>query len=119
MILGLLILIFFQFLGEATTTLLGLVIPGPVIGMVYFFIALLVSPKIKDHVENLSRFINSYLALFFVPAGVGLIEYFDLFGRFGTAMAVTLLASTFITLAVTAWFFNFLLKRMSMDEPRD
>lgn len=119
MVLGLLILIVFQFLGEATATLLGLFIPGPVIGMVYFFIALLFMPKIKNHVEALSRFINAYLALFFVPAGVGLIEYFDLFGRYGAAMFFTLVISTAITLAVTAWFFNLLLKYFSVEKSHD
>lgn len=117
MILGLLILLVFQFLGEATSTLLGLFIPGPVLGMVYFFMALLFVPEIKRHIEGLSRFINSYLALFFVPAGVGLMEYFGLFGQHGAAMFATLIASTAITLGVTAWVFNFLLKHFSKDEP--
>jgi holin-like protein len=119
MIMGLLILLFFQAVGELTSWGLGLFIPGPVMGMVYFFIGLLMYPPLKDRVLKLSRFINSYLALFFVPAGVGLIEYFDLFGRFGTAMMITLILSTVITMLFTAWIFNRLLKYMPMEKSHD
>ncbi len=115
MILALLILLCFQFLGEGAVRLFHLVIPGPVMGMVFFFIALTLFPKLKDKVESLSRFMNAHLALFFVPAGVGIIEYFDLFGKYGGAMALTLIISTTVTLGVTAWFFNLLLKEPSRD----
>lgn len=110
MIEALLILLFFQLLGEGTVALLNLFIPGPVLGMVYFFLGLLIYPPLKGKVENLSRFMNAHLALFFVPAGVGVIEYFDLFGQYGWSMIITLFVSTTITLAVTAWFFNILIK---------
>ncbi|KYG68544.1 hypothetical protein AZI87_04690 [Bdellovibrio bacteriovorus] len=118
MILALLILLTFQFLGEGTVALLNLFIPGPVLGMVYFFIALVLWPPLKEKVEALSRFMNAHLALFFVPAGVGIIDYFDLFGRYGWAMAITLIVSTLITLGVTAWFFNLLLKMHPEQEPK-
>lgn len=111
MILALLILILFQFIGEGTVRLLNLFIPGPVLGMVYFFIALIIWPPLKEKVEGLSKFMNKHLALFFVPAGVGIIQYFDLFKQFGVVMILTLIISTTITLAVTAWFFNILLHK--------
>lgn len=119
MILALLILLCFQLLGEGTVTLFQLFIPGPVLGMVYFFIALMIHPPLREKVEGLSRFMNANLALFFIPAGVGIIEYFDLFGRYGWVMAITLLMSTTITLGMTAWFFNFLLKMDKTAGPRD
>ncbi|UOF00807.1 CidA/LrgA family protein [Bdellovibrio reynosensis] len=119
MILALLILIFFQLMGEGTVRLLNLFIPGPVLGMVYFFIALLLFPQLKEKVESLSRFMNKHLALFFVPAGVGIIEYFDLFTKFGVAMVLTLVISTTITLAVTAWFFNILLHGKNKGQTHD
>jgi holin-like protein len=50
---------------------------------------------------------------------VGLIEYFDLFARFGTAMLMTLIVSTAITMAVTAWFFNMILKHTSTEKFHD
>lgn len=119
MVLALFLLLFFQLLGEATEKYLGLFIPGPVVGMVYFFVALIIWPSLKTKVEGLSRFMNAHLALFFIPAGVGVIQYFDLFGRFGGIMIVTLLLSTTITLGVTAWVFHILLKRTVKDPSHD
>ncbi|WP_374075667.1 CidA/LrgA family protein [Bdellovibrio bacteriovorus] len=119
MILALLILLCFQLLGEGTVVLFNLFIPGPVLGMVYFFIGLMLYPPLKQKVEALSHFMNAHLALFFVPAGVGIIEYFDLFGKYGWAMGVTLLVSTTVTLGVTAWFFNILLKTNKTEQSHD
>lgn len=116
MILALLILLSFQLLGEVTVKFLHLFIPGPVVGMIYFFVGLLLWPSLKEKVEVLSRFMYSNLALFFVPAGVGIIQYFDLFGRYGVVMLVTLLISTAITLGITAWSFNFFLKIDKKEE---
>lgn len=116
MILAILILMIFQFLGEGTVRFFHLFIPGPVVGMIYFFVALLMWPSLKEKVEVLSRFMYSNLALFFVPAGVGIIEYFDLFGRYGAIMIVTLLISTAITLGITAWSFNLFLKISKKEE---
>lgn len=116
MILALLILLSFQLLGEGTVIFFHLFIPGPVVGMIYFFIALLVWPSLKEKVEGLSRFMYSNLALFFVPAGVGIIEYFELFGRYGKVMVVTLLISTTVTLGITAWCFNLFLKMDKKEE---
>lgn len=109
-ILALLILLIFQLLGEGIVHFLHLFIPGPVLGMVFFFIALVLWPALKEKVECLTHFMYSNLGLFFVPAGVGIIEYFDLFERYGTVMVFTLFTSTAITLAVTAWCFNAFMK---------
>lgn len=117
MIQAFLILLTFQFLGEAVVSLLNLFIPGPVLGMVFFFVALLIRPSLKEKVEVLSRSITAHLALFFVPAGVGVIDYFDLFGRYGVGMVVTVLLSTVITLGVTAMIFHQLMKVGSKGGP--
>nr|BFD60923.1 CidA/LrgA family protein [Bdellovibrio sp. CKG001] len=117
MILALLILLSFQLLGEAVVHFLNLFVPGPVLGMVFFFVALVLKPSLKDKVESLSRSITAHLALFFVPAGVGVIDYFDLFGRYGVGMVVTVLLSTVITLGVTAMIFHQLMKVGSKGGP--
>lgn len=117
MIQAFLILLVFQFLGEGVVHLFKLFIPGPVLGMVFFFCALVVWPSLKGRVEVLSRSITAHLALFFVPAGVGVIEYFDLFGKFGVGMVLTVLVSTTITLGMTAFVFHQLMKVSTKDTP--
>lgn len=110
MIQAFLILLVFQLLGEGIVSLLQLSIPGSVFGMVLFFIGLLLFSDLKNRVEVLSRSMTAHLALFFVPAGVGVIEYVDLFGKFGLAIILTVLLSTTITLGVTAFVFRQLMK---------
>ncbi|UYL08695.1 CidA/LrgA family protein [Bdellovibrio sp. SKB1291214] len=110
MILALFILLFFQFLGEGLVRYFNLFIPGPVMGMVFFFGALVFFPVLKSRTESLGIFISQHLSLFFIPAGVGMIEYFDLFGQHGAAIVITIIISTTITIVATALIFNTLLK---------
>ncbi len=110
MILALTILLFFQLVGEGVVHYFHLFIPGPVMGMVFFFLALLFVPSLKGKTENLGAFITNHLSLFFIPAGVGVIEYFDLFGQYGPAIVITIILSTTITIVATALIFNTLLK---------
>lgn len=110
MLLALFILLLFQLLGEGTVQVLHLFVPGPVMGMVYFFIALVLWKPMKGYVDDLSKFITTHLSLFYIPAGVGMIEYFDLFGKYGVGMVLTILISTTITILATALIFHWLLK---------
>ena len=45
------------------------------------------------------------LSLLFVPAGVGVVQYFDLLARYGVALGVSLIVSTLATLLVTVGVF--------------
>ncbi|MGC8054959.1 CidA/LrgA family protein, partial [Salmonella enterica] len=67
------ILLVFQCLGEGTAQLLGLPIPGPVIGMLLLLIAFLSSSRLAQMMEPTSWGILQHLSLLFVPAGVGVI----------------------------------------------
>lgn len=119
MIQAFLILLVFQFLGEVFVNLFNLFIPGPVLGMVFFFLALVYRPALKDKVEVLTRSITAHLALFFVPAGVGVVEYFDLFGKYGVGMVVTVALSTTITLGMTAFVFHQLMRVGTKESSHD
>src|SRR5438445_10845842 len=119
MLLALFILLSFQLLGEGTVRLFHLFIPGAVLGMVYFFLALLLWKPMKGYVEDLTKFITTHLSLFYVPAGVGLIEYFDLFGKFGVGMVLTIIISTTITILATALIFHWVLKFSGKGETHD
>lgn len=119
MLLALFILLSFQFLGEGTVRLFHLFIPGPVLGMVYFFVALLLWKPLKGYVDDLTKFITTHLSLFYIPAGVGMIEYFDLFGKYGVGMVITIIVSTFITIIATALIFQWLLRITKNGESHD
>lgn len=80
-------------------TALGLFVPGSVIGMVILFILLSTNLIKVSWVENGARFIVDNLALFFVPATVGVMNYFDLFAGKGFLLVVIVLFSTLLVMA--------------------
>ena len=105
----LLLLLIFQLLGEATAHMARLPIPGAVIGMALAFIGLLAFPRLAPKVDGTIGAITRNMALFFVPAGTGLIQYLDLWKRFGFAILATLILSTLVTAAVTGLVFQLML----------
>jgi len=99
------LLLVYQLLGEGVARVLPLAIPGPVVGMVLLFITLMLrgTAKMPAALEPTARILLRYLALLFVPAGVGIMQYGDRLQREGWALALVLVVSTLLTLAVTAW----------------
>ncbi|PLY01709.1 MAG: CidA/LrgA family protein, partial [Desulfuromonas sp.] len=78
MLQGLVLLLVFQLVGEGFSRVLDLPIPGNVIGMALLLLALSVGWVREEAIREASELLLSYLALFFVPAGVGVMLYFDL-----------------------------------------
>jgi holin-like protein len=102
MIGGLALLLLFQLAGELIATATGLPIPGPVIGMLLLFVALLVRGKVPQGLERASQGLIGVLSLLFVPAGSGIVAYFALIQQEWVPITVALIGSTVLTIAVTA-----------------
>jgi len=111
MLQGLVLLLVFQFVGEGVSRLLDLPIPGNVIGMALLLLALAVGWVREEAIREASELLLSYLALFFVPAGVGVMLYFDLIGREWLPIVAGTVFSTFAVMAVTGWTERWLEKR--------
>lgn len=116
MIKGVAILLLFQLLGESIVFSTGLPFPGPVVGLVMLFIAMLLlqSFKLKLFVET-ERAADGFLAnlgLLFLPAGVGIIALWGELQSHVTAILIVLIASTALTLIVTVWTFIFIRRVM-------
>ncbi|SEM24551.1 holin-like protein [Halomonas caseinilytica] len=103
LIMGMSMLLACQMLGELVTRGLALSVPGPVIGMVILLAALVVRGKVPSSLRVTGEGLLRYLTLLFVPAGVGLMVHGALIGADLLPIAVTLVGSTAMTLAVTAW----------------
>jgi holin-like protein len=118
MLVGITILLVFQFIGEVTAYFLGGYVPGPVIGMAMVAVVLVLTRGMKAvepaHRETLetSRTILANLGILFVPAGVGIIQHLDLIRDRGFALISIVLLSTVLTLTVTVWVF-ILVKRLT------
>ena len=83
--------------------LLGLPIPGPVVGMFLLFAALLMRRGVTPALTSTANGILRHLSLLFVPAGVGVVIHFSRIGGEWLPITLALLVSTLLTLILTAF----------------
>lgn len=92
--------------GNTLSDLLKLPLPGSVIGLVLLTVMLefkLIKPE--DIREGSNLLINN-MALFFVPAGVGLILYSEVLKRELLPIGASCTISTFIVIITVSWTFK-------------
>ena len=111
------ILLLFQCLGEGIAFAFRLPIPGPVIGMLLLFAALAKSPRLMAIVEETGSALLRHLSLLFVPAGVGIMAAGASVSGHWLAVALALVGSTLLTLAVTALVMRTALAATKQDGP--
>ena len=88
-------------------------IPSTVIGLILLFICLLTGILKIEHIKEKSDFLLGNMAFFFVPAAVGIINYFDLLKSSLIPLLVITFTSTVITFAATAYSIKLTLKLMN------
>ncbi|PNU20961.1 CidA/LrgA family protein [Geothermobacter hydrogeniphilus] len=103
MIRGFAVLLGFQFFGELLSRWSGIPIPGNVIGMALLLAALGCGWVKLAWIEEAAELLLSHLALFFVPAGVGVMIYGGLIAREWLPISIATVVSTFVVMAVTGW----------------
>jgi holin-like protein len=96
------LLLVFQLIGEVLAQALSLPIPGPVIGMALLFAVLTLRGGPTGELRTTAQNLLQHLSLLFVPAGTGVMLHFQRLADEWLALLVSLLASTAITIAVTA-----------------
>ena len=104
-------LLMFQCAGEALARLTGMPVPGPVLGMMLLFVALLVRPSFAAMLATAADGLARHLSLLFVPAGVGVMLHLHRVANEWLPIAVALVVSTVLALAATAWTFQRLARR--------
>lgn len=102
MLNALTILLLYQLAGEVFVQALGLPVPGPVIGMLALFLTLLARKRVAEPLQDTANGILQHLSLLFVPAGVGVMVHAGRVRDEWLALGVALVASTVLTIAVTA-----------------
>ncbi len=101
MVRGFALLLLFQLFGEALSWGFDLPIPGNVMGMGLLLLALMLNIVKLQWLEEAAELLLSHLALFFVPAGVGVMVYGDLIAAEWLPISVATVLSTFVVMAVT------------------
>lgn len=99
---GITILLIYQLAGEISVLLLGIPVPGPVLGMIMLFLTLLVRNRSSESLDATATALLSHLSLLFVPAGVGIIVHFDRIIEEWIPLTAALVVSTVVTMMATA-----------------
>ena len=110
MLAALTILLIFQLLGDVIAQFFGLPVPGPVLGMVLLFIALVIRGGAPAWLKDTSGTLLQHLSLLFVPAGAGVMVHAARIGDEWLAILLSLVGSTAITIGITALVLRFLLR---------
>jgi holin-like protein len=101
---GVLVLLACQLGGELVVRLLGLDLPGPVVGMLLFLALLRRSrPRPSSGLVRGPALLLDHLQLLFVPAGVGVVVYLDGLRDDALPIAAGLWVSWLLGLAATGW----------------
>ncbi len=107
------VLLIFQTLGEGLAYLLSLPIPGPVIGMLLLFVFLIIKSDAVTALAPTALGLLRHLSLLFVPAGVGVMVYAQRIASEWLPILAALVASTAVSIAVTAAVVRWLHKPMA------
>lgn len=102
MLRGLALLLVFQSLGEIIVRASGMVVPGPVVGMVLLFIFLVARKTPPESLAQAADGLLSHLAIFYIPAAVGVMLYAKPLAEQGIAWIVAIVLSTFCAMLVPA-----------------
>lgn len=86
--------------------LLPFSVPGSVTGMLLLFIALHFNILKIEKVEEVGNWLTSNMAIFFVPAGVGLMTNFDILA----SIWWQLLIIVFVSATLMMWFVGFIVQ---------
>lgn len=95
-------ILFFYFTGEFISYYIDGFIPGSVIGMVLLFLALAFRLVKPAKVKKLSTLLTENMGLFFLPAGVGLMNSLGIISRYWMVIVTASVVSTILVIASVA-----------------
>ena len=106
--LGLLIIMLFLTIAKAITNYFVIAFPASILGMLMLFFALALGIVKIKWVEFTGNLVMKYLALLFIPIGVGLINYFDLIATHWLVIVFSLFFTTLLTLFIVGHCYQWL-----------
>ncbi len=92
----------FQLIGEVIARACDVPLPGPVIGMLLLLALLVLRPRFVEKIEPTATSLLERLSLLFVPAGVGVMQHFDILHAQWLPILAAILVSTAATIVVTS-----------------
>jgi holin-like protein len=88
-------------IGEWIADIFNLLIPGSVIGMILLLGLLFIRGLKLEWIEEGAGFMVRHLTFFFIPATVGIMQYYDIFAGKGFMLVIIVLISTILVMVVS------------------
>lgn len=105
-----LIILFFLYLGKGIQYITHLPIPGSIFGLLLLFLGMNIRLIPLNYVLPAGSVLLNYITLFFVPVGVGLLQYSDLLSMHWLTIVVSSVVSTLAVLLSVGWIYQRLAK---------
>lgn len=104
MVKGVFIILLFYFIGQVISYLIAGFIPGSIIGMMLLFVCLCLRIKgiTTENVRDVANAFTKNMAMFFIPAGAGLLGSFGLISKFWMSILIICSVSTILVIIVVA-----------------
>jgi holin-like protein len=115
MLQGLIILLLFQLTGEALAAILGLPVPGAVIGMLLLWGGLHIKGSASDSLLKTSAGLSQHLSLLFLPAAVGLFFLPSSIMQYWPAVISAIVVATFISMVFTGLLLKLLARKRGAE----
>ncbi|XVJ68467.1 MAG: CidA/LrgA family protein [Rhizobacter sp.] len=111
MLKGLSVIILLQLFGELIVSELNLPIPGAILGLIFFLIALFALGRVPKDCESTSDALLGNLSILFIPAGVGIMAIWSDFSSGGIAIIFVIIISNFFAIGATAITMDYMSRR--------
>ena len=102
-ILQILFIHIFLFLGSAVKAIVPIPIPAAMVGLLLLFLSLLLGIVKLEWVEQGGNWLLAELLLFFIPSAVGIVNYEEMLSWQGFKSVLLIGLSTFIVIGSTAF----------------
>jgi len=120
-LIQILILFIFYFVGDLIVTLLNLKFPGSIVGLVLLWLCLYFKWLDVRIVADGANLLITFLTLFFIPSTVGIVQYPELLSKSGVLLIVAVFVSSIIAFIFTGKLSQFLEKmeeKKGLEEER-
>lgn len=115
MIPGLVQILLWQGLGELVSHFVLPIIPGPVLGLIFLLVFLIIKGSVNSSLALVADAFSQHLGVLFVPAAVGVILFLPQLKANAMAIGLALVVSVVLTISVTALVLRFLAKKDSHE----
>ncbi|MDV6344921.1 CidA/LrgA family protein [Nitrosomonas sp. Is37] len=115
MISGLVQILLWQGLGELISYFLIPILPGPVLGLIFLLMFLIIKGQVNPSLATVSDAFSQHLGVLFIPATVGVILFLPQLKAHAFAVIIALIMSVVLTIVTTAVILRLLARKNSNE----